>query len=209
MSKRPAAIGADVSVKTLADADAVLHELAWLANEKARIAAEAKQKIDRIKADAAEKAFVDIDGTAVAFDKRVELLESKLSKWVESQIERHLDGKKRTVELPHGKVGLRQQPLVAMIGDESTEATVLDAIDERCGVVTAIKAQLERKSQIGKARCGDLISVEIKPALKAMKDALEAMRLSREDVESLGVSIRDAYDEPVLTPTKMIVADAA
>lgn len=206
MLGRPAALGLDVSIKSLDDADAVLHELAWIANAKAASAADVKAKVDQLKAAAIAKAVVTIDETETSLDDRAKTLETALAKWVEKHIDKHLSGKSRSINLPHGKLGLRQQPLVALLADDTTEAQVLDTIDEHCGLVTACNAILERITPFGKARGRDLISVEVKPSLKAMKDAVEAKRLPRDTLDTLGITLREAYDEPVLTPTKTIVA---
>lgn len=203
--QRPSTLGRDVTVKSLDDADAVLHELAWIANQTAALNAAAKQKIDAIKLATAEKAVVTIEEETMTLEDRAAQLEKLLSKWVSSNIEKHLTGKKRSIELAHGKLGLRQQPLVAALAEESSDKTVLDAIDETTGLITAIMATLQRKTTIGTARAGDLITVEIKPAFKAMRDAYESKLVTAEALQSIGVALRDAYDEPVLTPTKTLV----
>jgi len=206
---RPTALGLDVSVRSLSDADAVLHEMAWIGSQKATLAAQAKQRIDAIKVEAEAKAVVEVEGQMLSLDQRLETLSVRLAKWVAANAEKHLTGKRRSMDLAHGKIGLRQQPLVAMLGDEATDASVLDAIDEQTGLVVAVNAILERRTTLcndaGKAKAGDLISVEIKPAYKSMKDALEAKRVTREQLAALGVSVRDPYDEPVLTPSKNVV----
>lgn len=205
MLHRPQALGAEVAIESLDVADQVLHELAWIGQRLQTIAAAAKAKIDAIKVEADREAVCTIEGQPVSLVDRKAHLEELLSAWVAEHIAGHLPDKKRSIDLPHGKLGLRQQPLVAQVDDDHNAASVLDAIDEFTGLVTAINAILERKTSIGTARARDLIDIKVVPACKAMKDALEARRLTAEDLQKLGIALRDAYDEPVVTPTRNLV----
>lgn len=205
MIARPTALGAEVKIDGLETADQVLHELAWIQNRFQVIDAEAKAKIDAIKVAADAQAFVTIDEVEVTLADRQKFLSELLAKWTEKHIDKHFEGKKRSVDLPHGKLGLRQQPLVAAIGKEENAASVLDKINETFEFQTTINTLLDKKAGVGTAKVRDLLDIKITPACKAMKDGLAAKRLTAEDLQAIGIELREAYDEPIVTPTAIIV----
>jgi phage host-nuclease inhibitor protein Gam len=205
---RPDALGAEIAVASLDDADRVLHELSWLANEQARLDALAKQKIDEIKKDFGAKAVVEIDGELVTFEDRVAALTAPLNEWVTANIAEHLPAKKKSLELPHGTLGLRQQPVVAEFGQDETKQSILDRIDQTTGLVTHVNGILARNvSTLGKSVQGrDLLKIEVSPATKQMQEAVEAKRLTAEQLAEFGLFLRDAYDEAVVKPAKVVVS---
>lgn len=205
---RPTALGLDVSVENLADADRVLDELSWLANEQARRDAVVKQRVDELKRDALAKSVVEIDGMSLSIDDRITELTALLEAWVAAHVAEHLTGKAKSLDLTHGSVGLRQQPAVAELGAGETAQSVLDRIDETTGLVTAVKAILERNvPTLGKhVRTCDLLKITIAPAEKQMQAAHEANRLTREQLATFGVFLRAAANKPVVKPAKMVVS---
>ena len=212
---RPDALGFEVSVKSLDDIDPVLHELSWLHSEQDRLDALAKQKIDSIKKEFQEKAVVtipsEVDGgctdQTVTFSDRIEALEKPLGAWVSKNLRKHLDGKKKSIDLPHGTIGLRQQPLVIEIPDGTSEAVILDTIDaEADGIIGAIRGWAIKKLKSLACLIGDVLKIETKINLKGIKDAFEEKRLTRDQIESLGLTIREASDDAVLKPAKTVVS---
>jgi hypothetical protein len=205
---RPTALGADIVVESLEDADRVLHELSWLVNEQARLDALAKQRIDEIKRDFGAKAVVEIDGEEVSIEDRIAALSEPLGEWVEANIANHLSAKKKSLELPHGTLGLRRQPVVAEFGEDESKQSVLDRIDQTTGLVTAVNGILARNvPNLGKSVQGrDLLKIEVAPAMKQMQEAVDAKRLTAEQIAEFGVFLRDAYDEAVVKPAKVIVS---
>ena len=213
---RPDALGLDVSVKSLDDVDPVLHELSWLYSEQERLDAMAKQKIDSIKKEFQEKAVVTIADTTeggediedvVTFADRIEALEKPLGTWVSKNLRKHLTGKKKSIDLPHGTIGLRQQPLVIEIPEGSSETVILDTIDaEAEGIIGTIRGWAIKRLKNLACLVGDVLKIETKINLKGIKDAFEDKRLTREQIEALGLTIREASDDAVLNPAKTVVS---
>ena len=107
---RPDAIGSEISVKSIEDADLVLAELSWLQNEKDRLDAVTKQKIEALKTEYQQKAVVTVEGERLAIADRAAALMGPLIKWVVKNVASHFKGKKKSIDLAHGTLGLRQQP---------------------------------------------------------------------------------------------------
>ena len=113
MIARPSALGVEVKIDGLPIADQVLHELAWIQNRMAEIDAQVKAKIDAAKEAAKASAVVAIGETSVTLTERADYLRELLQRWTLKHIDKHFEGKKRSVEMAHGKLGLRQIPMVA------------------------------------------------------------------------------------------------
>lgn len=209
MIARPSALGAEVKIDGLPIADQVLHELAWIQNRLAEIDAQVKAKIDAAKEAAKASAVVTIGEASVTLTERADYLRELLQRWTLKHIDKHFEGKKRSVDMAHGKLGLRQIPMVAELAPDETPQSVLDKIDGLGGLIAAMNALLEKKANLGTAKGSDLLDITIKPACKAMKDAMEAKRITPDDLRSIGISIREASDDAVVTPTKIIVTEAA
>ena len=215
MLKRPgcfAALGPEVTIETLDQANLVLHELAWVQQQLGKVAADVKIKIDALKAAAPPSVKIKDPARSIAEDPvevslldRQELLQQTLATWTAEHIAEHLTGKKRSIDLPHGRLGLRQRPQIVEMAEGWAESAVLAAIDEIAGVVAAVTGILDRKTGIGSARVRDLLDIQINVSCKAARDAIEAQRVTAAELEPLGLVIREAYDEPVVTPTKTVV----
>ncbi|MEI8017493.1 MAG: host-nuclease inhibitor Gam family protein [Schlesneria sp.] len=213
---RPDSLGLEVSVKSLDDVDPVLHELSWLHSEQDRLDALAKQKIDSIKKEFQEKAVVTICDTTeggediedtVTFADRIDALEKPLGTWVAKNLRKHLDGKKKSIDFPHGTIGLRQQPLVVEIPEGTSEKVILDTVDNEAeGIIGTIRGWAVRRLKTLACFVGDVLKIEVKLNLKGIKDALEDKRLTKEQIEALGLTIREASDDAVLKPAKTVVS---
>lgn len=203
MTNRPTALSGDVVISSIETADQVLHEIAWIRNRLTTLAAGVKSKIDALKAEVDQQAVVSIDGADVRLQDRLQLLEDLLLAWTGDEIAGHLPDGKRSIDLPHGKLGLRQQPLVAEL-DDCSPGAVLECVKKLVDFQEAINKLLNRKIGLGSARLSDLITISVAPALKPAKDAFEASLLTRDELATLGIRLRDPYDEPVVTPTKII-----
>lgn len=203
---RPSAIGTEISVKSIDDADVALAELSWLENEQSRLDALAKQKIDAIKTEFQAKSTVTIDGQEFTIADRIKQIVGPLGKWVVKSIASHFKGNKKSVDTPHGTLGLRQQPRIVEIGAETSAARVLEAIDFEAGSVTAINANLVRKIPTFGGQVKDWLSIKVSLDLAAINAALEEKRITREMIESLGLVVRDACDLPVIKAAKMVVS---
>lgn len=209
---RPDALGTEISVKSIDDADSVLAELSWLQNENARFDAIAKQKIDALKDEYDAKKVITLyaddpeQTVVISFADRVAALTEPLTKWVTKHIASHFKGKKKSVDRLHGTLGLRQQPRVVVVGKETSAAKVLDAIDEQTGIVTAANGLLNRKQNELGGQAKDWISIEVKLDLAAINAAIDEKRVERATVEGLGLIIRDAFDDAVIKPAKTVVS---
>jgi Bacteriophage Mu Gam like protein len=212
---RPDALGLEISVKSLDDVDPVLHELSWLHSEQDRLDALAKQKIDSIKKEFQEKAVVNIPAGAfgelsestMTIADRIESLEKPLATWVAKNLRKHLDGRKKSIDFPHGTIGLRQQPLVVEIPEGTSEAVILDTIDaEAEGIIGAIRGWAIKRLKNLSCLVGDVLKIETKINLKGIKDAFEDKRLTKEQIEALGLTIREASDDATIKPAKTVVS---
>jgi hypothetical protein len=204
---RPVALGEKVSIKSIEDADLALAELSWLDNERAKVAAAIKQQVDAIKTASAKKEILIIDNTETTLGDRAKYLHDLLTPWVLKNAKAHVPEKKKSVDLPHGTIGLRQQPLVVAFADGVNEMAVLDAIDAQAdGIVGTIRAwAIKRLKNLASLFVKDVLTIGVIVNLKGVKDALEDGRITREQVESLGLAIRDPYDDAVIKPAKTVV----
>jgi phage host-nuclease inhibitor protein Gam len=214
MATRPDALGLEIKITSIDDVDAILHELSWLEQEQAKLNALAKQKIDAVKLEFQNRSVVlisaEMDGDAaqtMTINERVSALKKPLEAWIVKHAEKHCKGKKRSFDLPHGTIGLRQQPLTIDVSKHSSVAKVLDAIDaESDSMITTIRSWVVKKLKSLSCLVGDLIKIETTLNLKGIKEAYDEKRLSREQIESLGLTIRDAYDDAVIKPAKTVVS---
>lgn len=191
------------AIESLDQAGLVLHELAWIGQQLAKVTADAKTRIDQIKA--AAPPCIEIAGSETLLTDRSKLLSELLSSWTAEHIAEYLTGKKRSIDLPHGKLGLRQQPQIVELAEGWAESAVLAAIDEVSGIVATITGILDKKSGIGSARIRDLLDIEVKVSCKSARDAIEAQRVTADELLQLGLVVREAYDEPVVTPSKTVI----
>lgn len=207
---RPNALGLDVSIESLDDADLILAELSHLSGEQARRKAALDQRIATLKTESDAAATVEVEGQTLTLAERTATLIDTLGPWLLAHVGEHLPPKKKSLELLHGTIGLRQQPAVAQFGEDVTEQWVLDQIEEATGLITAVNAILDRKiPTLGKSVTGrDVLKLEVVPALKPMLSAVDSKRLTTEQLAAFGVFLRAPYDEPVIKPSKLALSSA-
>lgn len=208
MVARPSALGLEVEVKSIDDVDPILHELAWINNEAAKLDAQAREKIDAIMKDFEPKYSVEIAGQVVPFKDRYEYLEGLLAKWLPKHLKKHLVGKKKSRDLPHGTVGLRQQPMVVQLQEDVTEVAALDKIDiEADGIVARIREWATKKLKSLGCLVNDVLTIKVSINEAGVRKAFEEKRLTAEQVESFGLEIREAEDKGTIKPNALIVSE--
>lgn len=195
--KRPDALGIEVSIESLADADAVLHELGWIAQETARLKSLCEQKIEAIKQDFAGRQFIDIEGQQFAMSDRAADLVQRLEDWTAENKDSFLPKGKKTRDLLHGELGVRRNPLVVEIGrDENDQKydpqSVLNWIEE---------------SSLTPSQKRALTETTVSLHLKGAKDAYTAKKITVEQLVDVGLAVREAADAPVVKPSKLIVSE--
>ena len=208
MSPRPDAIGLKVAVKSIDDVDPILHELAWLENERARIDAIVRERIDAITKEFESKYVVTIDGKSIPFGERADKLTEVLGDWLIENGKSILTGKKKSIDLAHGVVGLRQIPMVVKLGEDTSEEKALDAIDEEAdGIITTLRGWGVKKLKSLGCLVQDVITIKPSLNLAGIKKALENKRLTKEQITTLGLTIREASDDPVVKPNQLVVSN--
>lgn len=208
MPPRPEAIGLNIVVKTIDDVDPILHELAWLQNEKARLDAIVREKTDAITKEHEPKYSLLIEGQSVTIAKRTEDLTAAVKPWIVSHIAKHFVGKKRSIDKAHGTVGLRQIPMVIELKSDTSEEKVLEAVDgETDGIVATIRGWGIKKLKSFGCLVGDVLTVKASLNLAGIKKAFDQKRLTKEQIESIGLVIREAKDDATIKPNQLTVSN--
>ena len=208
MSPRPEAIGLKVAVKSIDDVDPILHELAWLENERARIDAIVREKVDAITKEFESRYFVTIEGKSIPFGERTENLTEVLNKWLLANAKSVLTGKKKSLDLAHGVIGLRQIPMVVKLGPETSEEKALESIDEEAdGIITSIRGWGVKKLKSLGCLVQDVITIKATLNLAGIKKAFENKRLTAQQIDAMGLTIREASDDPVVKPNQLVVSN--
>lgn len=192
---RPDALGTLVTIDSLDDADLALHEIGWLTQELAQIEAACKQKIEAIKQYFDARKVIKIGDQSFSLSDRILLLQQAVEAWAADNIRPLLPGDKKTRSLLHGEVGLRRKTLVVEIGCDENDVpydpqSVLNWIEDS-----------ELKPAVKKA----LTQTETTVHLKGAKDAYVARKITAEELEAVGLRVRESVDEPVVKATKLVV----
>lgn len=204
---RPDALGTDFQIKDIETADKALAELSWLRNQLDIVASKTKQKVDSIKTELAPLCLVEIEGQSVQISDRIEILEAALEKFTVKHIEKHLPEGRRSIDLAHGTLGLRKQPLTIAVSEKCKTDDVLELIDIASGgLVAKLRGFLVRAIKQLKSSLNQLVTVKITPNISAIKDAYTEQRLTADQVKGMGLVIREPFDAPVVNPAKCVTA---
>lgn len=198
---RPDALGLTVTIKSIDDVELCLAELGWLKSQKTRLDAQASQAIEQIKTDSNAKAVVEIEDSQVTIADRIALIEQVLEKWLGKNVSKHLDGEKKSIDLAHGTVGLRQSQLSVTL-PKGTDDEVLAKIDGVAkGFCQKIRDTLVRLVK-GFGSIHEMVNLKVSVNISGIKKALKEKRTTKENVESLGLVVTEPTDEPYFTPTE-------
>lgn len=199
MRPRPNSLGAKVSVDSLEDVDRVLEEIAFCESEIATRNDIIKRRTDAVKAEQANLSVVEIDGESISVGDRLAYLKTVLSDWISSSIREHLPEDRKSIELPHGTIGLRQQPLSLTIGENSSEEKIVENIDKKTdGLIGKVRAfALKAIKSLGVV-FGDLVTVSIKVNWSRLRQLAAEGQLTKKAAQSLGITINDPYDAPTI-----------
>lgn len=185
---RPNYFGEEIDICSLQEADHALHELSWLTSELERHTATANQQIEKIREDLANWP-VKVEGIEVTLAARIQDLQEALEAWTVQNIEPHLPKGKRSRDMDHGTLGLRQQPLVVEIAEPKPGEKALKADD----VVERIF-----HSKFRSAKRGLMLRIKTVLDLAGAKEAFQEKKLTAEELASVGLSVREACDAPVV-----------
>jgi phage host-nuclease inhibitor protein Gam len=190
--KRPETINRKAKIETLADVSAALHELAWLNAEKVAIESKAQKKLDAINKEARESMVVDVDGRDVPIAERMRLLESNVLAWCEPNLTAHLQGKAKTLNLPHGKLVRRTGLASIEFAEGQDEKTVFAAINETIPVLDKLNRILAL--MLGVFRLGSILKLSWGLNKPAIKTAWENQPDDRPALEALGLTLKPGVD---------------
>lgn len=209
---RPAALGTVVVITSLADVDLVLAELSYLRFRSNEVVGEVNQQIDAIKTAALEKTFVTVEGQRVTIKDRMESLLDVLAGWIPGNIEQHAEKGKKSIDLAHGTIGMRQQQLAIEFAETKTAKDVIDAFDAvsvktKRSVFGWVAGTLARLSDIvkGYGPVSDFIRLKLELNMVGIKAAYKGQRVKKEQLAALHLVPIDPVDVPYADPAEYVV----
>ena len=213
---RPSAIGLKIELNTLEDVDNALAELSYLQNQGAIVAAETKSAIDKIKTQMADKLNITVEGESHSLTGRIVDLESALETWIESKIKEHLKDDKKSIDLAHGTVGIRQRPLSIELAKGKKAEDVVKALNEVtkgkraiAGFIDMLYANLQKLVK-GFGTLDNYLTLKVELNVNAIKSALKNKVVNAKQLETIGLIVVEPKDGPVISPAKCVTAaDAA
>lgn len=208
---RPTALSSEFHLQTLDDVDAALHELGWCRHREAAIDADTKARIEALKsAQGMLKSLKVGDDQTVptTLADRAAKLEAALVKWGEKHLQKHLEKGSKTLQLPHGEVAIKLQPLAVALAEGVKEKAVYAALDRKTKFLFLL-ANLLKKITLGVFRLDQIISLKPDLDKNAIKDAWERNPKSRGTLKSLGLIVTGGEDAVVATPAKVKVSKAS
>jgi hypothetical protein len=205
-SSRPGAFGHKITLSTLDDVNAALHELGWLQQTTAVVEAQTKKAVEHLKLNAASKLSVEIDGKAVKFSDRIKSLHSALAGWCATELAKHLPGEAKSLTLPHGRIGTKSVADAVVYTEGEDEKSVLANITQKAGLKTLIAQWLTHA--LGAITLG--VVIRLKPELDkaAIKEAWSSATMRR-TLTSLGITVETNRDELVIEPASVEVSTPA
>jgi hypothetical protein len=200
--------GASVELKTIDDVDLALHELSWLDHAEETLAAACKVRLDQVKTDFEKQRAIEIEGKATTIGARRELLEKAVQGWAKKQLPKHLERDSKTLNLPHGTLSLRVQPLAVAFNEGVDEKDVLNTIERKVKLTERIATWLS-KVQIGSFWLSQIVTLKPQLNKSAIKSAWASSRVGHRTMQSLGIQVTGGEDELSIKPAAYHVAKPA
>jgi hypothetical protein len=208
---RPQTLDAEFKIESLDDVDAALHELGWCQHREAAIDAETKAKIEAIKTAQSklkELSFGLDDEAATTLEKRAATLTAALLKWSDKHLQKHLPKGSKTLQLAHGELSLKLQPLSVVFAEGVKEKDVYAELDRKTKFF-ALVLNLLKKITLGQFNLSQIIRLKPDINKDALKDAWERNPKSRGTLKGLGLVVIGGADAVAITPAKVKVSNAA
>ena len=202
---RPSALGKSFQIKSLEDCDLVLAELSWLRDQGDTLAARLSQKIAALTTETNASAVVEIDGDRVRMADRVEVLELAIEKWLAKNIAGKLPDGAKSIDLPHGRVGLRQTVLSVSVPKSVKDDVILTAIDGLAlGLVRKLLSFVQRFVKSLGVSLSDLITVKTSVNTSGIKKAISNKHITAETVRGLGLEVVEPFDAVTYSVNKYV-----
>ncbi len=203
MLSRPDAIGLEVAVKSQDDADAALHEMAYLTFLQRRIEDESRLKIERIKEETDARLKVEISNTPVTIAERWKVLSEKLHAWCVNHLKKHLPPNKKSLKLAHGELKLRCLPATVQMLEGAKPDDVAKAIAADAGLVEKLDKLLD--GSIDGLPIRDLITVSFSLRKDSIKERWEKSDAAKAALQKRLITVADGLDQITLVPIELQV----
>lgn len=207
MLHRPTALGRELRLSSLHDVNAALHELRWLGSREKEVAATTQPAIAKLQKEAEDKLKLDIDGEQITVADRAKRLETAIEKWCRVSLNKHLVDDKKSIDLPHGRVGKKNLPDAVGFREGFDDKKVIDAISQKAGLITLLEKTLATalNGLLTLSHC-----IRLKPELDktALKKALGIPRLATA-LEKFGLKLETNRETYVIEPGESEVSTPA
>lgn len=207
---RPAALGAEFEIASLADADLVLAELAFLDHREREVLDATNCEIAAAKSRALDQLVVTVSGSPVTIAERRDRLTSRLESWIETDLATQLTDKK-SVALANGTIGFRRNAERVTLPVGATDKDFFDSFEKltkgKKGVQGWIAATMARlnDSVIGLGSVGDLLRVKIEINWTAIRQGYRDKKILPEALAKLGLIAVESRDVPYISPNEFVV----
>jgi phage host-nuclease inhibitor protein Gam len=206
MLARPAVLGRDPRLKSLADVDAALHELGWIRARREVLAAEAEAEIAALKERLAERLACEIEGETVSLAERADQLERALAVWAERQLSRHLPAGRKSLDLAHGRIGITETPPAVGFRRRCDAASVLAAVERKFHLTSLLDRVLA--ATWGPLTAGDIVRLRTELNKPRIKDAWRGGRERQQALQALGLQV-ESSSQYVIEPARVELAAPA
>lgn len=204
MLPRPEKLGLEFTVASEEDADALLHEMAWLTGKQALIEGEAQAKIEAIKKDAQSRMVLDIDGETVSFKDRYNALWDALHAWCVKSLKAVLPANKRSLKLSHGELKLRALPTAVQFSKGAKPADVARNVAREAGLLAKVDELLA--IELDGVPVAKLLAVEFVVAKDAIKAEVEKNPGFVAVLKKWSISIESDTEQITIAPAAIQVA---
>lgn len=199
MLNRPEAIGLNISLESIEDVDAALHEMGWLAAKQSQIEGDGQAKIEAIKNEAQARMVVEVEGQRLTFKERFDALWGAVHGWCESQLKGVLPLNKRSAKLSHGELKLRALPAAVALIDGKKPADVARGLAREAGILSEIDRLLS-ETEIDGVRLSKLLSVEFVLAKDAIKAEAEKTPDFADFLRARSITIETGSEQITIVP---------
>lgn len=213
MLPRPDALGVTISLASVDDVDAALHEMAWLTAKENGISDAARVKIAAITTDAQSKAVVTVEQKPLTIKERWNALAAAVHAWCETSLRAALPKNKRSLDLPHGAIKLRSQPAAVALKDGKTAGEVALNLAQTHGLITSIDKLMKKSIDVVGGTGQPVVSVSLNELLSVNivlnKDAVKDLWAKRPEIhaflQSLSISVEAGPDQITVAPASLAV----
>jgi hypothetical protein len=195
-----AQVQAPEKIKTIDDVKSAMHELSWLDHERERRDALCQQEIDALRKRQADRYIIEVDGCLMPLTERRALVNEKVEAWAEKDLPALLPEDKKSLELAHGTLGYRQQPLRVTFAEGMDEQKVLDKIDKKTSFREYLVGLFDRL--LSKTALSVLITIAPKLSMSSITKAYKESRIDKPTLKQIGLIVIEARDELYIKPAR-------